>query len=228
MDSFFNEIKGNLIVSCQHEDGSPFNNPESMANFAYCAWKGGAAAIRTEGIDNVLAISKATPLPIIGLVKSAFSDGSVLITGTMQNVEELVKAGCKVVAIDGTFRLRQGLSGPDFIKKVKREFGVLVMADIDGVDEADACIEAGADCISTTLAGYTPNTQGFNHHVPDLELLKVLCQKYPQRIPIIAEGRFNTPQLAKIAIEIGAWSVVAGTAITRPLTITKWFSNAIK
>ncbi len=228
MNNFFQDIKGKLIVSCQHEEGSRFNNPESMANFAYCAWQGGAAAIRTEGIDNVLAISKATPLPIIGLVKSAFSDGSVLITGTMQGVKNLAAAGCKVVAIDGTFRLRQGMTGPEFIKKVKKELGILVMADIDGIEEAEACFDAGADCVSTTLAGYTPKTQYVNHDLPDLELLKILCQRHAHGIPVIAEGRFNTPQLAKTAIEIGAWAVVAGTAITRPLTITKWFSDAIK
>ena len=46
-------------------------------------------------------------------------------------------------------------------------------------------------------------------------------------IPIIAEGRIHRPEQAAKALELGAYSVVVGGAITRPLEITKRFIDAI-
>ena len=46
-------------------------------------------------------------------------------------------------------------------------------------------------------------------------------------IPIFAEGRYNTPYDAQKAMEMGAYGVITGTAITRPRVITKWFVDAI-
>ena len=42
---------------------------------------GGARGIRACGIENIKAIRKATTLPIIGITKNRYPDGSVLITG---------------------------------------------------------------------------------------------------------------------------------------------------
>ena len=44
----------------------------------------------------------------------------------------------------------------------------------------------------------------------------------------MAEGRYNTPELAKIAIEIGADFVTVGSALTRLEHIVSWFSSAVK
>ena len=44
----------------------------------------------------------------------------------------------------------------------------------------------------------------------------------------MAEGRFNSPDLAKKAIKYGADSVTVGSAITRIENITKWFAKAVK
>ena len=44
----------------------------------------------------------------------------------------------------------------------------------------------------------------------------------------MAEGRYNSPELAKTAIEIGADFVTVGSALTRLEHIVSWFSSAVK
>jgi len=226
-NQLFSALKHMLVVSCQAEGDSPFNNPHDIAKFAYAAWKGGAAGIRTEGIGNLLAVKQIVPLPVIGLVKSSFSDGYVRITGSEKEVAVLMNAGCDIIAIDGTFREREKQSGPDFIYKMIQKYRVIVMADIASLSEAEACVNAGAHCLSTTLSGYTPDTHQFAGNGPDWQLLTDLVERFNGSIPVFAEGRYNTPLLAAEAIKKGAWSVVTGSAITRPQLITKWFSDAL-
>ena len=228
MHPLLNKIKSGLIVSCQAEGNSPFNNPEDVAKFAVCAEMGGAAAIRTEGVEKARAIRTRVNLPLIGLIKTQFEDGSVRITGREKDVKDLMDAGCDMVAIDGTFRQRERMTGPEFIKTMKQKYNILIMADIATFEEGRACAETGADCLSTTLSGYTPETSGNDLSGPDLDLIKKLNEHFSGRIPVIAEGRYNTPELASQAIKAGAWAVVTGTAITRPQIITKWFYDAIK
>lgn len=226
INNVISKLKGKLIVSCQAEGDSPFNSPDGVTMFAKAAIIGGASAIRSEGIEKTKMIIEQTNVPVIGLVKSKFEDGSVRITGTFKDVENLISIGTHIIAIDGTFRIRENLSGPDFIKQVKTKYKCLIIADIAIEDEAIACAEAGADLISTTLNGYTPETIKDKIHSPNFELVKSLIKKI--KIPIVAEGRINTPEAAKKMIELGAYSVVVGTAITRPHIITSWFVDAIK
>lgn len=228
MNRIFQHLQNGLIVSCQAEGDSPFNNPEDVAKFAICAQMGGAVAIRTEGLAKARAIRQKVDLPLIGLVKSAFEDGFVRITGSEEDVKDLIAEGCDIIAIDGTFRLREGMNGPDFIRHIKSTYDVVVMADIATFEEGVACAEAGADCLSTTLSGYTPETQHLDKTVPDFALLQRLTDFFSKRLPVIAEGRFNTPKMVREAIDRGAWAAVTGTAITRPQIITKWFYDAIK
>ena len=42
----------------------------------------------------------------------------------------------------------------------------------------------------------------------------------------MAEGRYNTPELAAKAIESGAVAVTVGSALTRLEVVTQWFNNA--
>ena len=214
-----------MIVSCQAEGDDPFNaNPEYMALFAKAAEMGGAVGIRTQGIEKLKAIKRAVKLPVIGLLKSQFPDGTVRITGSYQEVEQLISAQCDIVAIDGTFREREGLSGPDFIKSVKEKYGCVVLADIATSAEAKACETAGADAISTTLNGYTPETLS-KVEGPNLYVLEEVLKSV--NIPVFAEGRYNIPADAQIAMEMGAYGVISGTALTRPRVITKWFVDAV-
>ena len=172
------------------------------------------------------AIRQVTPLPIIGLLKSQFPDGTVCITGSFAEVEQLLTTGCcDIVAIDGTFREREGLTGPQFIKEVKKRFGCLVLADIATYEEAKACEENGADAISTTLNGYTPDTLS-SMETPNFFLLEKILKDI--KIPVFAEGRYNTPADAQKAMEMGAYAVISGTAITRPRVVSRWFVNAVE
>lgn len=226
MNKLLRQLKGGIIVSCQSEGDDPFNaDPEYMALFAKAAEMGGAIGIRTQGIEKLKAIKRVTELPVIGLLKSQFPDGTVRITGSFEEVEQLIEAGSDIIAIDGTFRERQGLTGPAFIKETKKRFGCLVLADIATYDEAKACEEAGADCISTTLNGYTPDTLQF-HNGPNYDVLKACVDGLT--VPVFAEGRYNTPVEAGKAIKLGAYAVISGTAITRPRVITQWFVREIK
>lgn len=224
-NKFIQQLKGGMIVSCQAEGDDPFNaDPEYMALFARAAEMGGAIGIRTQGIAKLEAIKRATKLPVIGLLKSQFPDGTVRITGSFAEVEQLITAKSDIVAIDGTFREREGFSGSEFIKEVKKRYGCCVLADIATYEEAKTCEEAGADCVSTTLNGYTPDTLQF-HDDPNYDVLKKCVEGLT--IPVFAEGRYNTPAEARKAMELGAYSVITGTAITRPRVITQWFVQEI-
>lgn len=225
-NSVLERLHNGMIVSCQSEGSDPFNaNPEYMALFAKAAEMGGAVGIRTQGLEKLKAIKSTTTLPVIGLLKSKFPDGTVCITGSFQEVEQLIEANSDIIAIDGTFRSRENMTGPDFIAEIKRRYGCIVLADIATYQEAKACAECGADCLSTTLSGYTPETIGL-HVGPDYELLSRIVSDIC--IPCFAEGRYNTPAEAAEAIRRGAYAVISGTAITRPRVITSWFVDAIK
>ena len=197
--------------------------------FALAAQQNGAAAIRSEGIAKTRKIVETVSLPVIGLVKTHFPDGTVCITGSFQAVEDLLSTGCDIIAIDGTLRPRPApdaeIDGPQFIHIVKERYDCTVMADISTDADAAACVAAGADCLSTTLSGYTPETQDLPRDCPNLDLLARLSQAHD--IPVFAEGRFNSPEWAARAIAAGAWAVVVGTAITRPGTITNWYVEAV-
>ena len=226
MHHIFHALQNGLVVSCQAEGDDPFNSPEGVTLFARAAIMGGAVGIRTEGKLKTAEIKKHVSVPVIGLIKSYFDDGFVRITGTHQDIPDLIEAKSDIIAIDGTSRRREDLTGPQFIEKIKREYPCLIMADIATVDEGMACVEAGADCLSTTLSGYTPETQSkIADHQPDYALLEELVKHSP--IPVFAEGRINTPDDARRMMNLGAWGVVVGTVITRPRVVTSWFVDAV-
>ncbi|MCX6149272.1 MAG: N-acetylmannosamine-6-phosphate 2-epimerase [Ignavibacteriales bacterium] len=220
------KLKGGLIVSCQSEEIDPFNSPEQISLFAKAAEMGGAVGIRSQGIEKTKKIIQAVNIPVIGLVKTKFPDNSVCITCSFDAIEELLNIGCNIIAIDGTFRLREQVTGPEFITEVKKKFDCTVMADVALYEEGIACISAGADCLSTTLSGYTPETIHLPKDLPDFDLLERLAKESP--IPVIAEGKIHSPEFAAEMIKRGAWTVVVGTAITSPRIVTGWYVDAIK
>lgn len=120
--------------------------------------------------------------------------------------------------------MREGFTGPDFIREVKQRYKCIVLADIATYEEAIACEKAGVDCISTTLNGYTPETFQY-HNGPNYEVLERIVKDV--KVPVFAEGRYNTPADAKHAMELGAYAVISGTAITRPRVCTSWFVEAV-
>ena len=62
--------------------------------------------------------------------------------------------------------------------------------------------------------------------MPNVPLLKQLVEELP--VPIIAEGGIWSPEQLKQCFDVGIHTAVVGTAITRPMDITKRFIDAIK
>ncbi len=81
---------------------------------------------------------------------------------------------------------------------------------------------AGADAVATTLSGYTG--EGGVPERPDLELVERLAGELD--CPVLAEGRYSTPDDVAAAFEAGAFAVVVGTAITDPTTLTRRLAHA--
>jgi len=61
---------------------------------------------------------------------------------------------------------------------------------------------------------------------PDYDLVIVGVKKI--NIPLIAEGRINSPEIAAKMLSFGAWAVVVGTAITRPRLVVMQYVEAMK
>ncbi|MDO5753579.1 N-acetylmannosamine-6-phosphate 2-epimerase [Arthrobacter sp.] len=217
------ELAGQLVVSAQAYPGEPMRDPRTMAQVAASAVTGGAAAIRVQGIADIQFARAAVEVPVIGLWKDGH-DG-VFITPTLRHALACANAGAQIVAIDGTRRPRpDGLTLAETISAVHENSNSLVMADCGSFDDAVAAVDAGADLIGTTLAGYTderPKTDG-----PDLELIAAIAGAKLGK-PLIAEGRIHSPAQARAALDAGAFAVVVGTAITHPTTITSWFKAAL-
>lgn len=227
-EEILQQIKGQLIVSCQALPGEPLyiENGTMMPLMARAAKMAGAVAIRTNGVLDVVEIKKEVNLPIIGLIKKQYGDFPQYITVTMKEIDELVEAGADIIALDCTLRDRiDGKTINEFIKEIKEKYNnIILMADISTFEEGVNAEKAGVDIVGTTLSGYTPYSE--KKEGPDYELVEKLVKKLS--IPVIAEGRIHEPGHAKKMFELGAYSVVVGGAITRPLEITKRFINAIK
>lgn len=220
--SLFDTLHG-LIVSCQAEPDSPLAGPRFMAAFAACAARAGAVAIRARGGEDVAAIKAAVELPVIGLTKRRLDGYEVYITPGERDLAELLAAGADAVALDVTPRPRpDGASLAELIEMVHRA-GLPVLADISTADEGIAAEALGADAVSTTLSGYTPYSP--NLPGPDLDLVRDLAARLS--CPLIAEGRYQTPELAAEAIAAGARAVVVGTAITEPIAIARRFVSTL-
>lgn len=211
--SLFSRIEGGLVVSCQALEDEPLHSAEIMARMAEAAMIGGAVGIRCNGVEDTKAIRAKVDLPLIGLWKVGRE--GVYITPTADHALSIIDAGADMVALDAT-KMRANLESDVLaIHKV----GGLVMADISTYEEALMAADVGVDCISTTLSGYTEWSP--QQEAPDFDLVNRLSNRLS--IPVIAEGRINTPELLEEAFAVGAFAVVVGSAITRPQWITSNF-----
>jgi N-acylglucosamine-6-phosphate 2-epimerase len=217
--------KGALVVSCQARADNPLHGPVYMSAMARAAEAGGAGAIRANGEEDVAAIRAVTALPIIGIAKVWDDRFPVYITPGFEQAAQIAKAGAGIIGLDATPRPRDGERVDRLIGRIRRELGREVFADIATLEEGRAAHAAGATYIATTLSGYTEETASRRTEGPDLELLSALVAAVPG--PIVAEGRFDTPDLVAEAFRRGVHAVVVGTAITNPREITKKFVQAI-
>ncbi len=221
-----NRIKGGLVVSCQALEEEPLHSSYIMGRMAYAASLGGAVGIRANSVSDIKEMKTIVELPIIGIVKKDYDDSPVRITPTAIEVESLIEIGVDIIATDATLRPRtNGVSLNEFFTPLREKYpNQLFMADCATFEECEHANNLGFDIISTTLRGYTENTQGFQ--IPDYSLLKKLVKELD--MPVIAEGGIWSPEQLKQALDCGVWCAVVGTAITRPMDITKRYVNAIK
>jgi len=222
------ELRHKLIVSCQALPDEPLHSDFIMARMAVAAKEGGASGIRANSVVDIAAIQKAVDLPIIGIIKRDYQGADVYITATMKEVDELMTVRPDIIAIDATTSTRpNGESLKEFFQKAKEKYpDQLWMADCSTIDEMLAADQLGFDFIGTTLVGYTKQSQGDKIESNDFEIIRKALSKLSH--PLIAEGNIDTPDKVRRVLELGAYSVVVGSAITRPQLITKKFVEATK
>jgi N-acylglucosamine-6-phosphate 2-epimerase len=204
-------LHNGLIVSCQAPIDSPLHNPLIIAAMAQAAVNQGAVAVRIDTPAHIEAFRQqnATTL-IIGLWKQQLPGSEVYITPQFEHAAQVAAAGADIIAVDATQRQRPGGEKLEtIIAQIHSQLGKLVMADVDTIENAIAAGQAGADLIGTTLYGYTPQTKHLSP--PGFELLTELVKL---GVPAICEGGIASPQMAQQALQLGAYAVVVGTAIT--------------
>lgn len=212
-------LKTGFVSSCQPVDDGPMDSPTIIAAMAQASIAGGAVAVRIEGVENVRAARTKVTAPIIGIVKRDLTDSPVRITPYLDDVRALAEAGADIIAIDATSR-RRPVSVEALVAAI-HDAGRIAMADCSDYAEGMAAFHLGVEIIGTTLSGYVgPVTPA----EPDLALVTALKQA---GCFVMAEGRYNSPQLAAQAILAGADCVTVGSAITRIEHICGWFAEGV-
>lgn len=219
-------IHGKLIVSCQALKEEPLHSSYIMSRMAYAAMLGGACGIRANSVEDITEIKKTVGLPVIGIIKKVYEGCDVYITPTVREVEALVGCGCEIIAMDATKRKRpDGRSLEEVFPEIRRRYpGQLFMADCSDTEEGMKAAGLGFDLIGTTMSGYTEYTKGTK--LPNYSMITELSKHCGR--PVIAEGGIWSPGELKQALSCGAYSAVVGTAITRPMEITKRYTEAIR
>lgn len=226
-EDFFNQVRGKLIVSCQALPDEPLHSSFIMGRMALAAFRGGAAGIRANTVEDIAEIRSNVTLPIIGIIKKVYEDEPhVYITPTMAEVDALAECGVEVIALDATQRTHpNNRTLRDFFGEVRKKYPQqLFMADCSSIDEGMAAAEMGFDLIGTTLVSYTPYSQ--NVTLPPFDVIAALVKNCGK--PVIAEGNISTPEELRHAMGLGILTAVVGSAITRPMEITKRFVAALQ
>lgn len=228
MEHCLEGLRGKLIVSCQALPNEPLHSSFIMGRMARAAKEGGALGIRANTKEDITEIKKNVDLPVIGIVKRDYEDSEIYITPTMKEVDELMEVKPEIIALDATNRLRPNkLTLDEFYKMVRGKYpNQKLMADCSTLEEAIHADKIGFDFIGTTLVGYTPLSKGYHIEENDFELIREILSKVSNKV--IAEGNINTPEKARRVIELGCFSVVVGSIITRPQLITKEFVKALE
>lgn len=218
-----NQVKGELIVSCQALSDEPLHSSFIMSKMALAAMEGGAKGIRANSKEDIIEIKKEVDLPVIGIVKRDYSNSHVFITATIKEIDELLESGCDMIAMDATNRERPENSQLEALVQYAKEQApnIELMADIATVEDAIQAEKLGFDCISTTLHGYTQETSSKKLYDDDFAFLRSVLEHVS--IPVIAEGNVMTPEMYEKCMDHGAFASVVGGAITRPRDITRRF-----
>ncbi len=217
-------LKNELIVSIQAMPNEPLYDEVCINAMAKSIVElGGVKALRLAGERDIKNIKKMFPnVIVIGITKPSQIPANykelVYITPTVDDCKRVIEAGADIVAFDGTMRNRPNNEKlADLINYVKSQ-NKITMADVAVFDEAKNAYELGCDIVSTTLSGYTTETQN-NPDCPDFELVKKIKENLD--VFTILEGKIWERNDVKMAFEYGADAVVVGSAITRPQLIYK-------
>lgn len=221
------KLNKGLIVSCQALDDEPLHSSFIMGRMALAAKMAGASGIRANTVSDIKEIKENVDLPIIGIIKKDYDNSDVYITPTIDEIDDLVNCGVEIIATDATNMKRPKNDGiEDFYKEIRSKYpDIKLMADCSTVEEAVFADKLGFDFIGTTLVGYTPQSKGDHIDADDFKILREIIEKCKH--PIIAEGNIDSPEKAKRVLELGAFTVVVGGAITRPQNIAKKFVDCI-
>lgn len=214
-----------LIVSCQAGEGEPLHGYNIMHYLAKAAVAGGACGIRALYYD-VDLIKGEVNVPVIGLVKKDYEDSEIYITPTKAEIDLVLATKADCIALDATLRARpNGETLEELVAYARQKVpNVELMADIATVEDAKNAERLGFDYISTTLRGYTAETK--NAVLPDVDFVAEVL-KVTKNTKVVAEGGiYETGELAKISA-LNPYAVVIGSAITRPMLITKRFCNVL-
>ena len=224
MNDILEQIKNKIIVSVQAMPSEPLYDETCINALIKSVISGGASGLRVAGARDVKNAKKLTDVPVIGITKPTKIPANykelVYITPTIKDAQIIIDAGADIIAFDATFRDRGSKENILQIINFIHSKGRLAMADISTFEEGIINTLLGADIISTTLSGYTTYSEK-NSTEPDFELVEKLSKVID--IPVILEGRIWEPNEVKKAFNCGAFSVVIGSAITRPQLITKRF-----
>ncbi len=225
-NAILSKLKGGLIVSCQALENEPLHSSYVMQRMAVAAMRGGAVGIRANTVEDIQKIKEEVSLPVIAIIKRDYQDSDIYITPTIAEVDELMAVQPDIIAIDSTDRIRPfGETLASFFQKVRRKYpNQLFMADCSTIEEGVAAAKMGFDIIGTTMSGYTSYTS--NEILPNYDMVSELVQVTGK--PVIAEGGISTPEQLKKVMEKGAFAAVVGTAITRPMDITKKFVSVLQ
>jgi N-acylglucosamine-6-phosphate 2-epimerase len=211
MNNLIQTLSRGLIISCQAPVDSPLSAPMIIAAIAQAAVNNGAIAVRIDTPNHIKAVREKIQAPIIGLWKQVIPGYDVYITPQFHHAAAVASAGADIIAIDATLRNRpHDETLADIIYRIHQDLGKLVMADVDTIEAAKVAVDAGADILGTTLFGYTEATKDFTP--PGWQLLTQMVEQLD--IPAICEGGIASPQMARQALDLGAYAVVVGTAIT--------------
>ena len=217
-------LKNEIIVSIQAMPDEPLYDEiciNAMAKSVIDYAK--AKAVRLAGKRDIENIKKMFPNTIvIGITKPKKIPANykelVYITPTIEDCKKVIEAGADIVALDGTLRNRPNDEKLEDLVRYIKSKNKIAMADIATFKEAQNAYNLGFDIVSTTLSGYTEETQN-NPDCPDFELVKKIKENLD--IFTILEGKIWEKQDITNAFKSGADAIVVGSAITRPQLILK-------
>lgn len=228
-DKILEKLKHNIIISVQAMPNEPLYDEICINALMKSVITGGACGLRVAGERDVRNAKKISDIPVIGITKPNKIPVNykelVYITPSKKDVQLLIDAGADIIAFDATYRNRKNDENISEIIDLIHSNKKLAMADISTFEEGIMNALLGVDIISTTLSGYTTYSETISSE-PDFELVKKLVAAIDT--PVILEGRIWSPEDVKKAFINGAYSVVIGSAVTRPQFITRRFVKALE